>query len=224
MINDSSCSSTSSQNASFKSVLDESYDSFDMNQSREDPSPVISQLSLEIETSCSVDMESCSDSQNNRILPGEPQMINNEPALMISEPTKAPSPQVVQPSVNVALPREVTKAARAAKKIVFSPSMVTHSPQKINTSFTCHMDCDDPASDQENVQQPPKVRSPRTPLAMINKQSNSPLNILRAKQWKDFQEEREKRGLMDSENALPPFKVTASSVPAKVPVRRRPLV
>jgi hypothetical protein len=34
-----------------------------MNQSREDPSPVISQLSLEIETSCSVDMESCSDSQ-----------------------------------------------------------------------------------------------------------------------------------------------------------------
>ncbi|KAI5750593.1 hypothetical protein M8J76_016930 [Diaphorina citri] len=174
MINDSSCSSTSSQNASFKSVLDESYDSFVMNQSREDPSPVISQLSLEIETSCSVDMESCSDSQNNRILPGEPQVINNEPALMISEPTKAPSPQVVQPSVNVALPRE--------------------------------------------------VRSPRTPLAMINKQSNSPLNILRAKQWKDFQEEREKRGLMDSENALPPFKVTASSVPAKVPVRRRPLV
>lgn len=40
---------------SFKSVLEASYDSFDI--SREDPSPVVSSLSLDIETSCNLDSE-----------------------------------------------------------------------------------------------------------------------------------------------------------------------
>lgn len=67
-----------------------------------------------------------------------------------------------------------------------------------------------------------QTKSPRTPLASLNKQSDSPLNILRAKQWKDFHQEREKRGLLESENVLPPIKFTSTSVPAKRPVRRRP--
>ncbi|KAL1465222.1 hypothetical protein WDU94_004809 [Cyamophila willieti] len=230
----SSYGSSNSQDVSFKSVLDESYDSFDLNLSREDPSPIVSQLSLEIESSCNLDTECDIISQDtNQILPHD-STVGSQPKLIsiISEEPKqqAPStPQVESPQVeNIPSPK-VT--APAAKKIIFSPSMtknsprkvlVTSSPCKVNSSFTCHMD-DENIADQGSPQQSAKVQSPRTPLGLINKQSNSPLNILRAKQWKDFQEEREKRGL-NSENVLPPFKVTATSVPAKIPVRRRPLI
>lgn len=217
-----SASSSCSQDVSFKSLLDASYDSFDI--SRDDPSPIVSSLSLDIETSYNVDMDCEKEKQTaEKLIPEDTKMtIDNEPTIPspVPQETEQPITQQASPAKLIPTPKEES-AALAAKKIIFSPSMAVSSPQKRNASFTCHMDCD---NDQENAQQPMKVRSPRTPLAMLSNQSNSPINILRAKQWKDMKEEREKLGLVKSENALPPFKVTPSSVPAKIPARRRPLV
>lgn len=230
LINDSSYSSISSpndQDMSFKSVLEASYDSFDI--SREDPSPVVSSLSLDIETSCNLDSEF-----DKEILPTAFKSMPEDTQLITTEISNISitASQVEEKCLDSISPATPVSAP-AAKRIIFSPSMNSNSPQKKlspmmktkkNASFTCHVDCDEAAGDQENAQQAVKVRTPRTPLASLNNQSNSPLNILRSKQWKDFQEEREKLGLAKSENSLPPFKTAPSSVPAKMPLRRRPLV
>uniref|UniRef100_A0A8D8PRH4 Uncharacterized protein n=1 Tax=Cacopsylla melanoneura TaxID=428564 RepID=A0A8D8PRH4_9HEMI len=162
----SSYGSSTSQNVSFKSVLDESYDSFDLNLSREDPSPIVSQLSLEIETSCNLDTECDSNSQDTNQISPDNYTVDSKPKLIsiiTEEPKKqAPStPGVESPQVeNITSAKVSEKAAPAAKKIIFSPSMakncsnkmVTSSPCKVNTSFTCHMD-DENMADQGSPQQ-----------------------------------------------------------------------
>lgn len=60
----------------------------------------------------------------------------------------------------------------------------------------------------------------RTPLGTIQacQVGDSPQKLMRAKQWRNIQEERERRGIMDSENtppSLPPL-TKVSSAPGKI--------
>lgn len=231
-----SSSSNSGQNVSFKSVLESTFDSFDMSIPREDPSPVVSEFSLDSERSNTMDVEYNQAAPDGIVNPQQsqqPEQIMNvetkeSHVSPLNDNFKSPSNEKMNRAVLPSYTETLTSTPEiASKKIIFSPSMAMSSPKRssINSSFTFHMDDEATPTDKENSPQP-ALNSPtkvRTPLAYLNQQSNSPLNILRAKQWKGIQEEREKLGLhMDNENILPPFRTTTSSVPAKKPVKRRP--
>ncbi|CAH0388244.1 unnamed protein product [Bemisia tabaci] len=163
-----------------------------------DPSMIISELNFSEEES----------------VPSSKAPLPEEKEMEITPPTPSTPVSVYLDDKDVEIPSSDSKA-----EVVTTPEP-KHAPKSVSLT-PVSSNPNDPLFDVRkklfNA-----TRMGRKPLENVQNTA-SPQQILRAKQWRDFQEERVKRGIMLDENTPPPKFDGCASAPGKLATRRRPL-